>query len=321
MIVVTGGAGFIGSNLVRALVAEGREVVVVDDAAIAGRATLDGVAVADRIGHREFLDRVERRPADALASVEAVLHQGACTSTTEDDEDLLTATNVTWSLAVVDACLLRAVPVVYASSAAVYGPGPAFAEDPSNEQPLNPYARSKAQLDAEVRARLATGATGLVGLRYFNVYGPGEAHKGPMASTIRQFTEQVLASGTARVFGEGEGAPAGAHRRDFVHVDDVVAVVRWFLGHPDRAGIYNVGTGRARSFAEVADLVVGALGRGEVATVAFPDHLRGRYQARTEADLTALRAAGCDHRFEPIERGIPRYVADLLAERPGGAAR
>ena len=318
MIVVTGGAGFVGSNVARALVAEGRQVVVVDDAATSGpRSNLAGLGVADQIGHTEYLERVRRRPADALASVEAVVHQGACTSTTETDEVMLAATNVDWSLAIVDACLARGVPVVYASSAAVYGPGPDFSEDPANERPLNAYARSKARLDAEVRTRLAAGATGLVGLRYFNVYGPGEGHKGPMASTVRQFADQVLATGTARVFGAGEGAEAGQHRRDFVHVDDVVGVVRWFLDRQAAAGIFNVGTGRARTFAEVAHLVAATLGRGEVAPIDFPDHLRGRYQARTEADLGALRSAGFDRAFEPIDTGVPRYVEDLRAARHG----
>ena len=247
----------------------------------------------------------------ALAGVEAVLHQGACSSTTVDDEAFLADNNLGCSIEVFEACQRAGVPLVYASSASVYGTGPDFVERPGHERPLNAYARSKAAFDQYVAERLDRLVAPVVGLRYFNVYGPGEAHKAEMASQALQLSDQVAADGVARIFGAGEGAAAGQHRRDFVHVHDVVAVVRWFLAHPEARGIFNCGTGESRTFQDLADAVVAAMGHGEVVPVPFPDSLRGRYQSHTEADLTALRATGCDVAFRSLEDGVAGYVAWL----------
>jgi ADP-L-glycero-D-manno-heptose 6-epimerase len=311
MIVVTGGAGFIGGNLARSLAADGLEVVVVDDEdhRAPGRPLehVDGIV---RWGQAEFRERVTTDPS-ALDDVDAVLHQGACSSTTEAREDFLDDNNTRYSSDVLRACSAAGVPMIYASSAAVYGPGPTFEESPAHDQPLNAYARSKARFDDEVRALGAQPPSQVVGLRYFNVYGPGERHKGVMASQVMQLADQVRTDGRARIFGAGEGAGPGGHRRDFIHVDDVVAVVRWFLEHPDRSGIFNCGTGESRTFGELASIVCDVLGRGTVEFVDFPPGLHGRYQSFTEADTTRLRGAGCTHRFCSLEDGIARYLAVL----------
>lgn len=311
MIVVTGGAGFIGSNLVRSLVADAIEVAVVDDAALG--TNLGGVRVADHLRQDEFLRRVRSGPA-ALAGIDAVLHQGACSDTTEADEDFLRRNNLEYSVAVLDACQAAGVPLLYASSASVYGSGPSnggAAVD--SDRALNGYARSKARFDAHVAARAAVRRSQVVGLRYFNVYGPGERHKGSMASVALQLHNQLARTGTAEVFGAGGGAAAGQHRRDFVHVDDVVAVVRWFLDHPDRSGTFDCGTGTGRTFLELAQIVVQSVGGGEIRFAPFPASMEGRYQADTRADLERLRGAGCEVVFTSLEVGVGRYVAHLDA--------
>ncbi|MCU1497021.1 MAG: ADP-glyceromanno-heptose 6-epimerase [Acidimicrobiales bacterium] len=314
MIVVTGGSGFIGSNLVRSLVLRGGEVLVVDDVDARGPGgNLQGVAIADQVGQEEFRRRIEVAPT-SLRGVEAVLHQGACSSTTEDDEAFLVRNNLEYSCSVLEACLASQVPLVYASSASVYGTAGTFDEQIGAEQPLNGYARSKARFDQAVAVRAADPGSPLVGLRYFHDYGTGEDHKGAMASQVLQLADQIDRTGVAHLFGAGAGADAGQHRRDFVHVDDVVAVVHWFLDHPDRSGIFNCGTGTSRTFEELATVVIGVLGRGRIEYVPFPASLQGRYQADTRADLRRLRSAGCDHRFAPVEQGIGRFLA---ARGPG----
>lgn len=308
MIVVTGGAGFIGSNLVTALADRGLGDVLVVDRLDDDRKRphVERPQVAAYLDRDEFLRMVTGGSAD-LADVTGVFHQGACSSTTHPDEDHVMSLNRDYSIALVRWCVDHAVPLVYASSAAVYGAGDAFAEVAANERPANVYARSKLLVDREVRAALDGASSQLVGLRYFNVYGPGEAHKDEMASLAAQLHAEVRSRGTATIFGASHGLGPGEQRRDFVSVDDVVDVVLWFAAHPEVSGIFNVGTGESRTFGELASIVADH-GGGRVVHRPFPPELVDRYQPSTCADLTALRAAGYGGRFTSMPDGVRRYL-------------
>jgi ADP-L-glycero-D-manno-heptose 6-epimerase len=314
MMIVTGGAGFIGSNLARALVERtGAGVAVVDDLTRGPKfRNLVGARIADYLDKDDFLELVVRRDG-MLDRVECLFHLGACTDTTASDGRYVMRNNFEYSKQLASFCLEAHVPLVYASSAAVYGAGSVFHEAPENERPLNVYGYSKQLFDEWVR-RTAPGGSPVVGLRFFNVYGPREAHKGAMASMAYQLHEQLRATGVARLFTGTDGCADGAQVRDFVHVDDVVAVALWFLAHPERTGIFNVGTGRARSFNDLAAALVDRMGRGRVEYVPFPEQLRGVYQSRTEADLSALRGAGYEGSFRGLEEGVAAYAAWLAGD-------
>jgi ADP-L-glycero-D-manno-heptose 6-epimerase len=318
MLVVTGGAGFIGSNLARALAGRaGASVTVVDDLTSGAKfRNLAGVRIADYLDKEDFLEMVTRRDA-LLDKAECVFHLGACTDTTATDGRYVMRNNFEYSKQVGRFCLEAGVPLVYASSAAVYGAGTVFREEPQHERPLNVYGYSKQLFDDWIRRRLPEARTPLVGLRFFNVYGPREAHKGAMASMAYQLHEQLRARGVARLFAGTDGGADGAQVRDFVYVDDVVAVALWFLGHGG-AGVYNVGTGRARSFNDLAGAIIGQLGVGRIEYVPFPEALRGVYQNRTEADLAALRGAGYEGKFRSLEEGVAAYLAWLAGEAHAG---
>ena len=310
MIVVTGGAGFIGSNLVWELNKRGHgDLLVVDNLVDARKyRNLVGAEIADYVDKEDFLAQIEDRPG-WLGEVEAVFHQGACTSTTETDGRYMMKNNYEYSKAILDLCLERQVPLIYASSAAVYGAGTVFGEEPTNEGPLNVYGFSKLLFDHHVRRVMGTAGSQIVGLRYFNVYGPREAHKGPMASMVLQLDDQLAATGKARLFGPTEGYEAGEQRRDFIYVGDVVDVNLWFFDHPDQSGIFNCGTGASRTFNDLANEVVRFCGEGEIEYIPFPESLQGRYQSYTEADMSTLRAAGYEAEPTPLEKGIPEYLA------------
>ena len=309
MLIVTGGAGFIGSNLVKLLIERGHsDVVVVDDMSDGHKfVNLSDLAIADYLDKDEFLERIET--PGFMGGVSAVLHQGACSTTTEWDGRYMMRNNYDYSKRLLEQCLGNRVPYIYASSAAVYGASLEFAESPENENPLNVYGYSKLQFDRYVRRVATTPGSQVVGLRYFNVYGPREQHKGSMASVAYHLDKQLLADDEVRLFEGSGGYGDGEQRRDFVYVDDICAVNLWFLDHPDVSGIFNAGTGRAQTFNEVAEAVIRFHGRGGIRYIPFPEHLKGAYQSYTQADLGALRAAGCDVDFRPVERGVADYLA------------
>jgi ADP-L-glycero-D-manno-heptose 6-epimerase len=289
-IAVTGAKGFIGGNLVRALGGRDCSVTSVD--------------FDDRDAFAAALERGE-------LALDAVCHQGAITDTTLRDEALMLRENHEYSRRILRACLQHGIRLVYASSAAVYGNRHEFHEDAPEAPAVNAYALSKLLFDREVRLQLPGARTQIVGLRYFNVYGLGESHKGKMASVAYQLFQQLHQSGRVRLFGASHGLPAGEQRRDFVTVEDVVLCNLHFLEHPELSGIFNVGTGVSRSFNEVARAVISAAGAGEIEYLPFPAELLPHYQSHTQADLGRLRAAGFRHSFTAIEDGIRRYVSAL----------
>jgi ADP-L-glycero-D-manno-heptose 6-epimerase len=321
--VVTGAAGFIGSRLVAALNRAGvSEILAVDDLENGAKAkNLAGVEIEDYLDKREFLSQLETGRLDG--GIEAVLHQGACSDTMETDGRYVMENNYAYSKALFDWCQDEAVPFIYASSAAVYGAGREFAEVRENENPLNVYGYSKFLFDQYVRKRLEDRSAQVAGLRYFNVYGPNEAHKGRMASVAFHAFNQFRAEGRVKLFEGGGGYGDGEQRRDFVHVDDAVAVNLFLLENRDVSGIFNCGTGRAQTFNELAAAVINTVDgsdfameelmqKGMIEYIPFPAALAGKYQSYTQADLTRLRAAGCQRDFMPVEDGVAAYVGDLL---------
>ena len=304
MIIVTGGAGFIGSNLVHALCAHGEEVIVVDEEN-ADRKNLSGCPITDYLGLTDFREKLD---ANAIAPPRHVFHLGACSDTTVRDAEYMLQANYAYSKSVLRYCLRNHVPLVYASSAAVYGQRSTFVEASACEAPVNVYGYSKYLFDCYVRRVIDRCDTQLVGLRYFNVYGPREAHKDAMASVAYHFARQLESENKVRLFEGYDGYGDGEQRRDFVYIDDVVAATIWFMRHTEHSGIFNIGTGKAASFNDVAQAVINWYQRGKIEYIGFPAHLRGGYQSYTQANLDALRNIGFCGGFRGIEEGIPRYL-------------
>ncbi|MBI1733318.1 MAG: ADP-glyceromanno-heptose 6-epimerase [Gammaproteobacteria bacterium] len=318
MIVVTGGAGFIGSNLVAGLNALGRDdVVVVDDLSDGGKFfNLVNCRIADYLDLESFRARIAAHDP-ALPRMEAIFHQGACTDTTERDGRYMLDINYACSMELLEHCRRTDTRLIYASSAAVYGTGAEFAELPGHERPVNVYGYSKKLFDDAVRRALPAATAQLAGLRYFNVYGPGEWHKGGMASMALHLHRQLRGGGTGRLFRGSGGYGDGEQRRDFVHVDDVVKVNLWLLENPQVSGIFNVGTGVSRSFNDLAAVLISACGGGSVEYMDMPEQIRIGYQSYTQAELGALRAAGFAGAFTDLETGVRAYAAVL--DRAGEA--
>jgi len=310
VIIVTGAAGFIGSNIVHGLNQRGEtDILAVDELSDGVKfRNLADLQIADYMDRDEFLDAV--LAGEDFSKVQAVLHQGACSTTTEWDGRYMMRNNYSYSKHLLHWCLERGVPYIYASSASVYGPGPVFKEGLENERPINVYAYSKFQFDQYVR-RLGQIKSQVVGLRYFNVYGPREAHKGSMASVAYHFDQQIRETGECRLFEGCDGYGNGEQRRDFIYVGDAAAVNLWFLDNPDKSGIFNLGTGRSQSFNDVANAVVDWHGKGSLKYVPFPEHLKGSYQSFTEADMSALREIGYDAPFKTVEEGVKVYLDEL----------
>ncbi len=324
-IIVTGAAGFIGSNLVKALNLRGeRDIIAVDDLTDGDKfRNLADCDIAHYFDKRDFVQRFADRQ---LGDVRAVLHQGACSSTVEHDGRLMMDNNYRYSCDLLQACQDQSVPLVYASSAAVYGSGTDFREVRECERALNVYGWSKSLFDQRVRQLLPRARSQIVGLRYFNVYGPREQHKGRMASMVWHCVNQYRERGFVELFGEYGNYPAGGHLRDFVSVQDVVKVNLHWLDHPHTGGIFNVGTGRARSFNDLALATINslraaedrppltletALLEGVLRYCEFPDSLKGKYQVYTCAALTQLREAGYREPMLTLEEGVQRYIGTI----------
>ena len=332
-VVVTGAAGFIGSNIIKGLNARGMDdIIAVDDLKQGDKfRNLAQLRIADYVDADTFYDDFA---TGHFGQVEAVFHEGACSDTMELDGKYMMANNYTLSRDLFLACQKRGSRLLYASSAATYGGSSTFREEPAFEHPLNVYGYSKLLFDQRMRRecgsqfeRTKAGRTNqVVGFRYFNVYGPQEQHKGRMASVAFHQFNQFQSEGRVKLFGEYGGSAAGGQMRDFVYIDDVVAVNLWFFDHPTASGIFNLGTGLAQPFNDVAISVVNtlleqrgeaplpleeAVTRGLIEYVSFPDALRGKYQSYTQADLSALRAAGCDHAFANVQTGVRNYVHAL----------
>ena len=327
--VVTGACGFIGANIVKALNERGiTDIIAVDNLKKADKfKNLVDCEIADYLDKHEFLRLVEDGYFDG--AVEAIFHEGACSDTMETDGHYMMANNYRYSLALLDYCLDQEVSYLYASSASVYGGGSVFKEERSFEGPLNVYGYSKFLFDQVVRRRMADANSQVVGFRYFNVYGPREQHKGRMASVAFHHFNQYCAEGKVKLFEGCDGYANGSQSRDFVFIDDVVKVNLHFLDNPDRSGIFNLGTGRAQPFNDVATSTVNAcralegkpalslaemLEQGVLEYIAFPEALKGKYQSFTQADISALRAAGYRDDFATVEQGAAKYVQHLAAK-------
>ena len=330
-IVVTGAAGFIGSNIIAGLNARGiQDIIAVDDLTQGDKfKNLADLQIADYVDVDDFYDLFAER---AFGDIEAVFHEGACSDTMESDGKYMMDNNYTLSCELFHACQDQGTRLLYASSAATYGGSNTFSESPEFEKPLNVYGYSKLLFDQRLRREIGkqfeNATTQVAGFRYFNVYGPREQHKGRMASVAFHQFHQFQTDGKVKLFGDYGGYSAGGQMRDFVFIDDVVAVNLWFFDHPEKSGIFNLGTGKAQPFNDVAISVINALRKrqneaalsideaargGLIDYIAFPPALVGKYQSYTQADLSALRSAGCNHAFADVQTGVAAYMAWLSA--------
>jgi ADP-L-glycero-D-manno-heptose 6-epimerase len=313
----------IGSNIAHALTAAGFDnIIAVDDLRHGDKfRNLRGARISDYFDQEEFYGRFARRE---LGKIAAVFHQGACSDTMERDGRLMLRSNYRCSKDLLDACQLQGVRLMYASSAAIYGNSATFVEQPPFEQPLNVYGYSKLLFDDVVRRVLPSATSQVVGLRYFNVYGPREQHKGRMASVIHHFTKQMKDLGKVKLFGGTGGYGDGEQRRDFVYVRDLARLNMFFAqigpyaskpGEPAKIyrGLANAGSGKARTFNDVARSLMTVHGECPIEYIPFPADLEGRYQHFTEADLTALRALGYDGPMTELETGITETYETLAA--------
>jgi ADP-L-glycero-D-manno-heptose 6-epimerase len=309
MIIVTGGAGFIGSNLVHELNRRGiDDIIVVDDLTDGRKFTnISQASIADYQDFEEFRAGFASG-SQSCSDIERIYHLGACSTTTEWDGRMMLDRNYAYTRDLIDFCAHRSIPIVYASSAAVYGKSVVFAENGDNEHPLNVYGYSKQLIDSYVSRHREKITSQIVGLRYFNVYGPREQHKDSMASVAFHFNRQILESQRIGLFDGSHGYAAGEQCRDFVHVDDAVATTLWFADRPDCSGVFNCGTGTAETFNQVAAAVLEWHGGGRIEYVPFPENLREVYQSFTQADLSLLRGAGCEINFRGVSEGVRDYL-------------
>ncbi len=332
MYVVTGGAGFIGANIVKGLNDRGvTDILVVDNLEKADKfKNITDCEIADYMDKRDFIAKVAQ--GKFARKFKAIFHEGACSDTMEHNGVYMMSNNYEYSKTLLHYCQAKKIPYLYASSAATYGAGRIFKESREHEGPLNVYGYSKFLFDQYVRRMFSKRTAQVVGFRYFNVYGDREQHKGRMASVAFHHFNQFRETGKVKLFEGCDGYANGDQRRDFVSVEDVVSVNFFFLDHPQKSGIFNVGTGRAEPFNNVATSVINSLGKtagkqkleqaqmqqqGLIEYIAFPDALKGKYQSFTQADISALRKAGYKKEFLTVEQGVGRYVEQLLKRRKG----
>jgi ADP-L-glycero-D-manno-heptose 6-epimerase len=323
--IVTGAAGFIGANIIEGLNARGETNIIAVDIDQDGLKAnnLAGLKFSEFVNADQFYTRFANGD---FGVIEAVFHEGACSDTMETRRDYMMTNNFDCSRQLFEACQSQHTRLLYASSAAVYGNSTSFAEIPANEAPLNLYGESKLlfdnflrkQLGTALHSRFANASTQVAGFRYFNVYGPREQHKGRMASVAFHQFHQMKEEGRVKLFDAYGGYAAGQQQRDFVSVRDVVAVNFWFLDHSHVSGIFNLGTGHAQPFNDVACAVVQHAKPGvdpmqSIDYIPFPKALEGKYQCHTQADLSALRAAGCEHAFADVQTGVAQYMRWLAS--------
>ncbi|MDR3520891.1 MAG: ADP-glyceromanno-heptose 6-epimerase [Acidocella sp.] len=321
MILVTGGAGFIGSNLQESLHEEGQDVVI-----------------CDWLGHENKWQNLRKHPPariirpDALTSflaedppLTAIYHLGAISETTATDGDLVWHSNVTLSQSLWNWCTVNGVRFIYASSAATYGDGSQDFDDDCSIaalkrlRPLNLYGWSKHSFDLWVATQVEAGAPAppaWAGVKFFNVYGPNEYHKGKMISVVKVKHDEVAAGQPARLFRSNQpGIANGAQSRDFIWIDDVIAALRFMLEAPVLSGLFNLGTGKARTYADLARAVCAANGvRERITYIDMPPALIGQYQSFTQARMDRLRAAGFTRHFTTLEHGVQRYIQQFLKQ-------
>ena len=312
MIVVTGGAGFIGSNIIEELNKRGESNILVVDNLTNGKKmyNLHDLDILDYMDREDFIERIKSNYD--FGKITAIFHEGACSSTTEWDGKFIMRNNFEYSKELLKWCQENEAQYIYASSASVYGLGKkGFTEKRECELPINMYAYSKFQFDQFVRSVIKSAKYQIAGFRYFNVYGPRESHKGTMSSVAYHFNNQIITAGKAKLFEGTDGYGNGEQRRDFVYVEDCAKINLWFMDNPSKSGIFNIGTGNARSFNDVANAVIKYHGKGSLEYVKFPEHLKGAYQSFTEADIAALRNIGYKENFTPVEEGVKKYLGWL----------
>ena len=323
-IVVTGAAGFIGSNIVKALNERGEtRIIAVDNLTKADKfRNLIDCDIVDYVDKNDFIARIQAGYYDG--EIDAVFHEGACSDTMETDGHYMMENNYRYSMILLDWCQDEDVQFLYASSAATYGGASVFKEERQYEGPLNIYGYSKFLFDQIVRQRLAQNPSSqIVGFRYFNVYGPRETHKGRMASVAFHNFNQFRADGKVKLFEGSHGYENGGQQRDFVYVGDIARVNLFFLDRPEKSGIFNLGSGRAQSFNDVAVAAVNGCrkakgeaplnleqlcAQGLIEYITFPEALKGKYQAFTQGDLTRLRAASYKEPMATVEEGVAKYI-------------
>ncbi len=319
MIAITGAAGFIGSNLAHTLAALGHELLLVDHPLSSAKlANWVGLKAFEFVEHDSFLTQL----ADGTRSPDAIFHLGACSATTETNWQYLTANNIDYTRTLWQWCTTHERPLIYASSAATYGDGTKGFDDrtpPSELTPLNLYGKSKNDFDRWALDAVAAGQPApprWAGMKFFNVYGPREAHKGRMSSVVWQTYQQILATGAMKLFRSTDPAYAdGGQLRDFVFVEDCIAHMLWLWQHDHPGGLYNSGTGTARSFHALATAVFHAMNREpNISFRDMPPDLAKQYQNYTQATTTKLSNAGCLHPPTSLEAGVRKYVETITGQ-------